>query len=93
MNERIKELIIKAGFKSVPVDIVVEKNVDGTFTKTEINPVENFANLIIQECFKIVDDFGIEQAHNPETYLGESLNVSVKITDAAWKIKKHFGVE
>ena len=55
--------------------------------------IQKFAELLIAECFRIVDDFGVEQASNKEDYLGENLKISMKITDAAWKIKKHFGVE
>lgn len=53
-----------------------------------------FTKLIINECVKIVDDCMIEAATSlPENYLGESLLISMKITDVAWKIKKHFGVK
>lgn len=54
---------------------------------------KRFAELIVQECFRIVDDYAVEQASDPENYLGESLKVSMKITDAAWKIKEHFGIK
>ena len=56
--------------------------------------MEKFAELIIKECFKIVDDYGIEQAGiAEENYCGEQLYVSMKITDSAYKIKEHFGIE
>ena len=56
--------------------------------------VDEFAELIVRECFKIVDDYGIKQARiAEENYCGEQLYVSMKITDSAYKIKEHFGIE
>ena len=55
--------------------------------------LEAYAELIIRECFQIVDDFAVEQASVPETYVAESLKISMKITDAAWKITEHFDIE
>jgi len=89
MNERIKELAEQAGLRftqlmSNPMVPVV----DGKETD-----LKKFAELIIQECFKIVDDYGIEQAGiAEENYCGEQLYVSMKITDSAYKIKEYFGV-
>lgn len=60
------------------------------FTRDEL---KGFALSMVEECFRIVDDYAVERAAAPETYLGESLKVSCSITDAAWKIKEHFGVD
>ena len=90
MNERIRELAEQAGLRftqlmSNPMVPVV----DGKETD-----LEKFAELIVRECFKIVDDYGIEQAGiAEENYCGEQLYVSMKITDSAYKIKEHFGIE
>lgn len=82
MNERIKELADQAGFDAVSMEVF---NLE--------QDLEKFAELIIGECFQVVDDYAVEQADKPENYLGESLKVSMNIIDAAWKIKEHFGVE
>lgn len=52
-----------------------------------------FAKLIIKECFSLVESCALVEAAVPETYLGESLNVAMRITDVGHKIKEHFGVE
>ena len=54
--------------------------------------MEKHAELIIRECFRIIDDYAVAQAGKPEKSIGESLAVSMKITEAAWKIKDHFGI-
>lgn len=82
MNERIRELADQAGFDAVSLEVF---NIEQDLKK--------FADLIIRECFQVVDDYAVGQASKPENYLGESLNVSMNIIDAAWKIKEHFGVE
>lgn len=82
MHERIKELATEVG---ISIEYL-------TNTK-QIVLIEKFAELIIQECFNVVHEFGVAQVINPEQYLGESLKVSMKITDAAWKINEHFGIE
>ena len=85
MNERAKIWIEREVFPKC-----IEDNPDGTkrFDKYK------FAELIINECFDIVDDYGIEQAGiAEENYCGEQLYVSMKITDSAYKIKEHFGIE
>ena len=90
MNKKIEELAEQAGLRftqlmSNPMVPVV----DGKETD-----LEKFAELIVRECFKIVDDYGIEQAGiAEENYSGEQLYVSMKITDSAYKIKEHFGIE
>ena len=88
MNDQIRELAEQAKF-------IAEETINRQISKnTELDAfAEKFAELIVKECFRIVDDFGVEQTREPENYLGESLKVSMKITDAAWKIKEHFGIE
>ena len=91
MNEKIKEL------SEIADEISLAEFNDISLRKFRLYREiydEKFAELIIQECVKIVDDCMIEAATSlPENYLGESLLISMKITDVAWKIKQHFGVE
>ena len=86
MNERVKLLAEQAGMEDYP-----HRGINTLYGDVEI---EKFAELIIEECFKIVDDYGIEQAGiAEENYSGEQLYFSMKITDSAYKIKEHFGIE
>ena len=87
MNERIKQLAEQAGF-----DLIQH----GDHVIYDISTKENmseFARLIVQECFQVVDDYGVKQSGEPETQIGLNLLIGMKITDAAWKIKQHFGIE
>ena len=90
MNEKIKELALDAGIGFVLWDDSGRPMIDN-YTPEE--RLAKFAELIVRECFRIVDDYAVEQVSDCENYLGESLKVSMKITGAAWKIKQHFGVE
>ena len=54
---------------------------------------EKFARLIIQECVGIVEDYGLSLVGSDENYLGETLNLSIRVQEAGNKIKEHFGVE
>lgn len=88
MNPRCKELANIADY------------VAGTLTAsgaTEEQIVERFrevyAELIVLECFKVLEDYACEQVTEDENYLGESLKVGMTINDAADRVKKHFGVE
>jgi hypothetical protein len=93
MNEKIKELAEQA-------EEAARKNnpywqMSDEFPEDKIWR-EKFAELIIQECSNVVNDFALQLASEPEhifNILGENLLVSIKITDAAHKIKEHFGVE
>ena len=80
MKQRIKELAEQAGFPEWS-------------QKTIGFELEKFAELIVKECFQVVDDFGVEQSGETETQAGLSLLIGMKITEAAWKIKEHFGVK
>lgn len=90
MNEQIRKLIEQATTKQdfYPAGCNGYPDYRYEFDK------EKFAELIVRECFKIVDDFAVEQAGaEEESFMGENLLLSMKITDAAWKIKEHFGVK
>ena len=52
-----------------------------------------FAELIVRECVSIVEDYGLSLVGSDENYLGETLNLSIKVQEAGNKIKQHFGVE
>ena len=55
--------------------------------------VEKFAELIVRECAGIVEDYGLSLVGSDENYLGETLNLSIRVQEAGNKIKEHFGVE
>ena len=54
---------------------------------------EKFAELIVRECAGIVEDYGLSLVGSDENYLGETLNLSIRVQEAGNKIKEHFGVE
>lgn len=93
MNERIKQLAEQARVQDRGYFIYQYGGQNGYQSVEKAIDLEKFTELIVKECFNIVDNYAVGQASKPETYLGESLYVSLKITDAAWKIKEHFGVE
>jgi hypothetical protein len=74
MNERIKELVAQASYK------IIETNEAPIITQ-EFDK-ELFAQLIVQECLKIVE---------PTEDSGDEWCVTLKGT--AQEIKEHFGVE
>ena len=55
--------------------------------------VEKLAELIVGECASIVEDYGLSLVGSDENYLGETLNLSIRVQEAGNKIKQHFGVE
>jgi hypothetical protein len=57
------------------------------------NELERFAELIVQECAGLVEKYGLSLIGSDENYLGETLNLSIKVQEAGNKIKEHFGVE
>ena len=67
MNERIKELLLKAGW-------------DGDEALDERN--QKFAELIVQECLKIVE---------PDQTSGDEWCVT--LDETAQSIRQHFGLE
>lgn len=74
MNERIKELALQAGYK--------HPNAVGMCEDYAYFSLENFAELIVQECADIVAN-----SYLPDAYSEECL------PEIADDIKKHFGVE
>ncbi len=76
MNERIRELIEQAGW----TEGYYESD-DGPFIEPEFNK-EKFAELIIRECIKVVDDTMTEN---------QEMNIGLVMASAA--IIAHFGVE
>ena len=55
--------------------------------------LEKFAELIVRECAELVEDYGLSLVSSDENYLGETLNLSIRVQEAGNKIKQHFGVE
>ena len=83
MNEKIKLLAEQAG--------ITDNNLsDGGMSTADL---KKFARLIIQECVGIVEDYGVSLVGSDENYLGETLNLSIRVQEAGNKIKEHFGVE
>ena len=80
MNERIKELARTAGIKEIYIDAGY-----GIITKTVLyeEDIEEFANLIVQECARIAAEVG-----DGNVKLGYLVP-----RECSDKIKKHFGVE
>jgi hypothetical protein len=74
MNERIKELMIKAG-----INVDALKMYVGGFPREDLLVLEDFAELIVQECVKAADEW--YQYHNEIQW------------DPGEHIKQHFGVE
>jgi hypothetical protein len=83
MNEKIKQLAEQA-----------TRNVESANSyHSLVFDKEKFAELIIQECVGIVEDYGLSLVDRDENYLGETLNLSIRVQEAGNKIKEHFGVE
>ena len=78
MNERIKELLLKAGFTNAYTN--PEEGFELVFVDEEhtTESVAKFAELIVKECTNIVEDAALHR-EPASTYVG--------------KIKEHFGVE
>jgi hypothetical protein len=92
MNERIKQLILKAGFhpfvrgEQILFDISTEEN------------LKEFAELIVKECAKLAKDSSLSIVEKAELYAEPDEIDIAKAT--AWQflvlekqMKKHFGVE
>ena len=84
MNEKINKLWDKAV-------TLVEQEPEGDWSLDTIK--DKFAELIVQECVGIVEDYGLSLVGSDENYLGETLNLSIRVQEAGNKIKEHFGVE
>ena len=79
MNERIKELWDQAA-KSTAAFPSGQNN----SWETQVNFMEKFANLIVQECAMLVEGFTIEQEVALDDY---------QEYEASAVLKEHFGVE
>jgi hypothetical protein len=89
MKQRIRKLVNEAGLVAygedsgeycIPVPVFDAR-------------IDRLADLIIEECFNIVNNFAVHQASKPDNILGENLHISMKITESAWKIKEHFEID
>lgn len=77
MNQKIRELAEKSGFFPVPDETEVDLEY-----RAENARYERFAELIIQECDKLLNSQYDYSCHNAHVF-----NVAV------YKIKKHFGIK
>ena len=77
MNDKLKELMLEAGYAAPEI----------------AGRAHVLAELIVRECAGIVEDYGLSLVGSDENYLGETLNLSIRVQEAGNKIKKHFGVE
>jgi hypothetical protein len=91
MNERIQQLAEQAGFEITPWgdELLPCVHQEGPIYEE----LEKFAELIVRECVDIVEDYGLSLVGGDENYLGETLNLSIRVQEAGNKIKEHFGVE
>ncbi len=78
MNEKIKDLALKAGMEDYPTY--------GVNTLYGNKEIENFAELIVKETIKVIQATAAESVDLDRTLVE---NVSWTVND----IKKHFGVE
>ena len=79
MNERMQELAKQAG-----CSILYDYDMDGHAMVLSVKDMEKFAELIVQECVKVVDDMA-----DPE----DSERYFWAIQNASEQIKEHFGVK
>ena len=83
MNEKIRQLAEQA-----------TRNVESANSyHSTVFDQEKFAELIVRECAGIVEEYGLSLIGSDENYLGETLNLSIKVQEAGNKIKQHFGVK
>jgi hypothetical protein len=80
MNERIKELLSRAGFNATRNTDVVTNNHWGGYM--DGRQFEKFAELIVRECVQVG---GPEDSYTDEWFKAKA--------DSMAKIKHHFGVE
>jgi hypothetical protein len=81
MNERIRELADKA-WKEVLSETSIEGDTSNVYSPDEVVAFEQkFAELIVNECAKIVEDSTLNLPHG------------YKAVDQANLVKQHFGVE
>lgn len=89
MNERIKQLAEQA---KIDYDLRPEIARAPVWIGTD-EELAKFAELIVQECTSIVDEYGLSLIGGDENYLGETLYLSIRVQEASDKIRQHFGVE
>jgi hypothetical protein len=91
MNERI----IKLGLESGMLNYVEHETPRHYFLcgNADEECLEKFAELIVRECAGIIEEYGLSLIGRDENYLGETLNLSIKVQEAGNKIKQHFGIE
>ena len=88
MNERILELMTKAGF-----DVEKLRMYPGGWPREDLLVLQDFAELIVRECVQTLID------NTPERYTNESAEedwdkgYDRAMTDCVHHIKEHFGVE
>ena len=85
MNERIKELALKAGFKNYGGTSLYSPYIEGMELNDEL---QEFAELIIKECFVQME----KESRNCSMLMSYPPQSSA-IWDAKNNIRKHFGVE
>lgn len=87
MNERILELMTKAGF-----DVEKLRMYPGGWPREDLLVLQDFAELIVKECVQTLID------NTPERYTNESAEedwdkgYDRAMTDCVHHIKEHFGV-
>jgi hypothetical protein len=89
MNERIKQLAKQA---KIDYDLRPEIARVPVWISTD-EELAKFAELIVNQCAGIVEEYGLSLIGSDENYLGETLNLSIKVQEAGNKIKQHFGVK
>ena len=88
MNEKIKEFAKQA---EIDYDLRPEIARAPVWIGTD-KELEKFAELIVKECAELVEDYGLSLVSSDENYLGETLNLSIRVQEACNKIKQHFGI-
>ena len=76
MNDKLKELMLEAGYAAPEI----------------AGRGQLLAELIVKECAELVEDYGLSLVSSDENYLGETLNLSIRVQEAGNKIKQHFGI-
>jgi hypothetical protein len=87
MNERIKELILKAGWKNAYTNPKEGFEVVFVDEDHNLDCIEKFAELIVRECVQQINEA------IPETDCSSSGAYRTAKIAATARIAKHFGVE
>jgi hypothetical protein len=79
MNERIRELLVKAG--------VINNNFNPlAYEQWYLDSLEKFAELIVRECMTICKE-------HPSRILSNNWNADAVAPDIVHRFEEHFGVE